>query len=39
MKSIFDEASCLKLDYVPEENQAKELSAFFDKIIDESVLA
>jgi len=39
MKNIFDEATCLKLDYVPEENQAKELSAFFDKIIDESDLA
>jgi starch synthase len=39
MQTVFDTATCPKLAYVPEENQAKELSAFFDKIIDESVLA
>ena len=39
LKAIFDEATTLKLDYVAEENQGKELSAFFDKVMEESVLA
>jgi hypothetical protein len=39
LSEIFTAANCPKLSYIPEENQAKELSAFFDKIIDESVLA
>jgi starch synthase len=39
LKAIFDETNTLKLDYIPEENQGKELSAFFDKVIEESVLA
>jgi len=38
LKSIFDAATCPKIEYVAEENQAKELSAFFDKIIDAPVL-
>jgi starch synthase len=39
LKAVFDSASCPKIEYIAEENQAKELSAFFDKIIDASVLA
>jgi starch synthase len=39
LKAIYDQSSALKLDYVPEENQGKELSAFFDKVMEESVLA
>lgn len=39
LSAIFNSANCPKLNYVPEENQAKELSVFFDKIIDKSVLA
>jgi starch synthase len=39
LSDIFNSANCPKLNYIPEENQAKELSTFFDKIIDESVLA
>ena len=39
LKAIFDETNSLKLDYIPEENQGKELSAFFDKVMEESVLA
>ncbi len=39
LRAIFDAADCIKSDYVPEENQAKELSAFFDKVIENNVLA
>ncbi|MFM7682195.1 MAG: glycogen/starch synthase [Bacteroidota bacterium] len=40
LRAIFDSAvHCHKLDYVQEENQAKEFSVFFDKVVDESVLA
>jgi hypothetical protein len=39
LKAIFDESSTHKLEYVAEENQGKELSAFFDKVMEESVLA
>jgi starch synthase len=39
LQAIYDQSSALKLDYVPEENQGKELSAFFDKVMEESVLA
>ena len=35
---LFDEASCLKLAYVPEENQNKTFSEFFDRVIEEAVL-
>lgn len=38
LQAIFDEATCLKLDYVPEEQRTKALSEFFDKVIEESVL-
>lgn len=38
LKKIFDDASCLKLDFVPEETQNKTLSEFFDKVIDAEVL-
>jgi starch synthase len=38
MKSIYEDAKCLKQDYVPEEFQAKVLSAFFDRVIEEPVL-
>ncbi len=38
MQNIFDEASCLKQEYVPEENQAKVMSEFFNKVIEETVL-
>ena len=37
-RKIFDEATCLKQDYVPEENQNKVMSDFFDKVIEEGVL-
>ena len=40
LKAIYDNAShCHKLDYVQEENQAREYATFFDKVIEESVLA
>ncbi len=39
LKSIFDEATCLKLEYTPEENQNKVFSEFFDKVIENEVLA
>ena len=35
---IFDDATCLKQVFVPEENQTKVLSEFFDKVIEETVL-
>jgi starch synthase len=38
LRQIFDEASCHKMDYVPEESQNKSFSEFFDKVIEESVL-
>ena len=38
LRSIFDGADCPKLDYVAEENQTKEISAFLDKIIEEEVV-
>jgi starch synthase len=38
LRTIFDEATCLKQDYVPEENQNKVMSEFFDKVIEEVVL-
>jgi starch synthase len=39
LQAIFDAAECMKLDYISEEHQAKELSAFFDKVIEANVLA
>jgi len=38
LRTIFNEATCLKLDFVPEEQQTKALSEFFDKVIEETVL-
>ena len=38
LRKIFDEATCIKQDYIPEENQNKVLSEFFDKVIEEEVL-
>lgn len=38
LQKVFDEASCLKLDYLPEETLTKNLSEFFDKVIEESIL-
>lgn len=38
LQKVFDEATCLKLDYLPEEHLVKGLSEFFDKVIEESIL-
>lgn len=38
LQTVFDEATCLKLNYLPEEHQAKGLSEFFDKVIEEVAL-
>ena len=38
LRKIFDEATCLKQDYVAEEHQNKVMSEFFDKVIEEEVL-
>ena len=38
-QEIFDVANCSKLAYVPEENQARVFSEFFDKVIEEVVIA
>jgi starch synthase len=38
LRAIFDEATCLKQDYVAEENQTKVMSEFFNKVIEETVL-
>ena len=38
LKEIFDSAECPKLDFVAEEHQTKEVSAFLDKIIEEAVV-
>jgi hypothetical protein len=39
LRTIFDSAKhCHKIDYIQEENQAKEYSNFFDKVVEESVL-
>lgn len=37
LRTIFDEATCEKLDYVAEEHQVKEVSEFIDKVIDTEV--
>ena len=39
LRAIFDEATCLKQDFVAEENQNKVLSEFFYKVIEEEVLS
>ncbi len=38
LQTIFDEAGCAKLDYLPEESLPKALSEFFDKVIEETVM-
>lgn len=38
LKKVFDNATCLKLDYLPEETLPKGLNEFFDKVIEEGVL-
>lgn len=38
LQTVFDEASCAKLDYLPEETLPKALSDFFDKVIEETVM-
>jgi len=39
LRQIFEEATCLKQDFVAEELQTKTMSEFFNKVIEESVLA
>jgi starch synthase len=38
LQTVFDNAGCLKLNYLPEEHLTKGLSEFFDKVIEEGVL-
>lgn len=38
-QKIYDDATCAKLDYVAEEHQTKQLSEFFDKIIEETLVS
>jgi starch synthase len=38
LRTIFDEASILKQDYINEEHEAKSFSAFFDRVLDASVV-
>jgi starch synthase len=38
LQKLVDEQSCLKQEYVPEENQTKVMSEFFDKVIEEEIL-
>jgi len=38
LRKIFEEATCLKQDFVAEEHQNKVMSEFFDKVIEEEVL-
>lgn len=38
LRTIYDNATCLKQDYVQEENQTKVMSEFFTKVIEETVL-
>ena len=38
LQKIYDEATCLKQEYVAEENQTKVMSEFFNKVIEETVL-
>jgi hypothetical protein len=39
LRAIFDQVECLKQEYVSEDQQGKELSAFFDKVIEANILA
>jgi starch synthase len=38
IRNIFDSATCLKQDFVPEESQSKIISDFFDRVIEEEIL-
>jgi starch synthase len=38
LRAIFDEANILKQDYINEEHEAKAFSAFFDRVLDASVV-
>ena len=38
-QEVCDSAKCSKLAYIPEENQARVFSEFFDKVIEEAVAA
>lgn len=38
LRAIFESAECEKLDFVAEEHQVKEVSAFLDKVIEAEVL-
>jgi starch synthase len=38
LTAVFENANCLKLNYLPEENLNKGLNEFFDKVIEEGVL-
>ncbi len=38
LQKVYDEATCLKLNYLPEEHLTKGLSEFFDKVIEEGIL-
>lgn len=38
LQKVYDEATCLKLNYLPEEHLNKGLSEFFDKVIEEGIL-
>lgn len=38
LQQVFDDATCLKLNYLPEEHLTKGLSEFFDKVIEEGIL-
>lgn len=38
LQQVYDEATCLKLNYLPEEHLTKGLSEFFDKVIEEGIL-
>jgi starch synthase len=38
LQGVFDDAKCLRQEYVPEEFQAKVLSEFFDRVIEGPVL-
>ena len=39
LQKLYDECTALKMPHVAEEHQGKELSAFFDKVIESNVLA
>ncbi len=38
LQKIYDDATCLKQEFVAEENQSKVMSEFFNKVIEETVL-